>query len=699
MQVRRRRHFRSRCRALALECVLVLLIVTPGGATVQSPALRAWDDYRVIMWIGERAFQRPERLPLFFQRLREMGVDTGMVYSDADPRPLVENQMPYYVENIVNIGLCLKRNSPVVDWDKLVATWTSSRDEALLVRPYGLDDSGWRDWARRQMQAVVRANRAHTPLAYDIRDELSTTIGTNPFDYDFSPTALAEFRRWLQTQYPSLAALNRQWETRFATWDDVRPFTTDAIKHRMASGRALPRGMPDWAALARVGRDPTAARRTPTAWNFSPWADFRTYMDISLASVLDELRTAAHELDPQTPVGIEGAQAPHAFGGSDLWRLSQVVDWVEPYDVGNAREIFASFMPGKPLLSTISESDTQHAGRKLWHSLFQGDRGCIVWWSDTCIDWQREDLALTAQAQALAPALREMRGPLARLVLRARRIYDPIAIHYSQPSIQVDWLRESAAHGANWARYLTAYDETHNRMLQVRNSWLKALQDLGYSPRFVSTAQIEGGALRSGGWRVFVMPHSLALSDKEVAEIRAFREGGGEVLADVPVSFDEHGTLRRSEPFAAPAPAILPIAGYAGARLQSKMPTDWSWLAERCRTVPRDVVLAAAPATRTQIHRYRLGTATLVAFERNVEYHSSEDIVAAGGNANLEKAVDLQARFAAAAHVYDLRQRRYLGFTDHIAFTLDPWEPSLYALLPQPVPAETVVDALLQRAD
>ena len=58
------------------------------------------------MWIGESAYKKPEKLPLFFQRLREMGVNTGMVYGDGDVRPLVENNFPYYVENIVNKGLC-----------------------------------------------------------------------------------------------------------------------------------------------------------------------------------------------------------------------------------------------------------------------------------------------------------------------------------------------------------------------------------------------------------------------------------------------------------------------------------------------------------------------------------------------------------------------------------------------------------------
>ena len=67
-----------------------------------------------------------------------------------------------------------------------------------------------------------------------------------------SRTALAGFRKWLQSRYPSLEALNAQWETQFKTWDEVKPFTTDQIKNRMGSGDALPRGNPDWQAVQKL---------------------------------------------------------------------------------------------------------------------------------------------------------------------------------------------------------------------------------------------------------------------------------------------------------------------------------------------------------------------------------------------------------------------------------------------------------------
>lgn len=553
------------CHRLVLASLWLTSTSLAQADTNPPGQLRPWNEYRTIIWLGDTAYQKPEKLPLFFQRMRELGVNTAMVSGDGDPGALLTNHFPYYVENMVNRGLCLKFNSKVRDWDKFVTDWAKGgRPESALARDYCLDDAEWQGQAWRQVQQIVRKNMGHEPLAYDLRDELSTTISANPFDYDFNPIALAKFREWLGTQYRDLAQLNAEWQTDFAAWDDVKPFTTDQIKNRMASGDAKPRGKPDWQAVAALKFDPATARLSPTRWNFAPWADFRTYMDISLAGALAGLRHAARELDPRTPVGIEGTQMPSAFGGYDLWRLSQALDWVEPYDIGCAREIFGSFMPGKPMVTTVFENDTNHAQRRLWHLLLEGDRGCIVWWSEDCIDWKSADYALTPKAKALAPTLREMTSPLAQLFLRAQPVFDPIYIHYSQASIQADWLLESTVDGSTWLRRFSSYEGEHNRMARVRNGWLKAFQDLGYSPRFLSSAEIEAGVLRTNRASVLVLPDSLALSDKEIAAIQGFlvypeyKTILHTLFCDgSPGVFDEHGRLRGTNALEGYFPAAL----------------------------------------------------------------------------------------------------------------------------------------------
>lgn len=661
-----------------------------GGAVAAATALcvcaddlpppRAWNDYRVIMWVGDSVWKQPDKFPLFLERLREMGVNTGMVHGDGDPKPWVENNFPYYVENIVNRGLCLKWNSKLQKpgggdrWDEFVTEWSKTgRRKDAFIREYCFDDQQWLNWAKERMRVIARKHKSNQPLAYNIRDELSVTISANPFDYCFCPKTLIAFREWLRTQYNDLAALNEQWATKFSSWDEVMPFTTDEIKHRMASADALPRGTPDWQALQRLKFDPVEAAKKPTRWNFSPWCDFRTYMDISLARTLEELRRAAREIDPGTPVGIEGTQMPHAFGGYDLWRLSQVVDWIEPYDIGNAREILGSFMGNKPILTTVFETETHKARRRLWHLLLEGDKGCIIWWSEDCIDWNSPDYALTPKAKALAPVLKELTSPLAALFLRAKREYDPIALHYDQTSIQVSWLLESALDGSTWHRRFSSYEAEHSRLARERNAQLKMLQDFGYSPRFVSTDQIA----RDPQLCLIEPPTTFTISLPTSP-----RKG----------TFDGHGKWCGEESFRLPQErALIPQNSFerheAMARdLLPRLPRLEITVTPRSGGKPYEA--------RTAIRRYTLGAARLVAFERNITYHMSEDLRQAGGNEPLEKPIELQTRFSKAAHVYDLRAQKYLGHTNQLDFSLDPWQPTLLALLPEKVDEKNILEWL-----
>ena len=665
---------------------------------------RPWPEYQVIMWTGDTVYAKPAKLPLFFQRLREMGVTAGMVTGDGSSRPLLDAKFPYYVENMVNKGLCLKWNSNVRDWDKWVTQWKDKRDEAGCVREYSLDDPKWRGWARAQMRTLASRNAPHAPLLYNIRDEPSVTQSANPFDYDFSPPALAGFREWLKKQYGTLEALNAGWETQFAAWEEVVPFTTDRIKNRMSSGAALPEHKPNWQAVARIQFDPADARKKRTAWNFSPWADHRTYMDVSFAAVFDDLRQSVRAFDPKTPVGIEGTQMPSAFGGNDLWRLSRSIDWVEPYDICDAREIFGSFMPGKLMLTTVGERDAKAAQRRLWHLLLLGDKGCIVWWSEDCIDWFSDDYALTERARALAPVLKEMRSPLARLFLRARRETDPIAIHYSQPSIQAAWLIESAGDGATWLRRFSSYEATHNRHARIRHAWLETLQDLGYSPRFLSSAQIERGGL--GNFSVLVLPQSYALSD---AETKAITEFDGTLLADGGAGyFDEHARLRAAPAFNFPPGAHALVAGkrtdlaqdmvqLATSRLTPAPPDAWyDWLAAQ---IPVPLTVKVPAGARVQTHRFRLGPVRLFAFERNISYTMGGNLKQSGGNQALEQPIEITATIDAPEHAYDLRTGRYLGKLAELKFTLDPWQPTLIAVSPQEISGGDVTAAIHALAD
>lgn len=644
----------------------VATAVITNVASSPLPPPRPWPRYEVILWVGETPHRYPERWSLFIQRLRELGATAGMVHGRAEPDRWLAAGMPYYVENVIRRGLCLKWNSRVRDWSSFIDQWMTTRDPAAFVREYGLYDPDWRAWARREAREAALRHVRHNPLAYNLRDELSITYSANPFDYDTSAATLDAFRGWLRTRYCDLDSLNRSWSTRFESWPDVRPFSTDEIKHRMVSGAEHPHGMPDWAALRRLTVRPEEARRRPHQWNFAPWCEFRTFLDETWADLLDELRREMRAVDPATPVGIEGTQMPHAFGGFDLWQLSRAVDWIEPYDLGGARTIVGSFMADRPILSTMGEHDETIARRRLWRLLLEGDRGCILWWSEDCIQWDSPDWPLTPKGRALAAAVRSLRGPWTDLWLRATPEWDPIAIHYSQPSIQVNWLLESTVDGRTWPRRFSSFEAQHNRQAALRVRWLSELRGRGWSPRFVAGPQIEAGELRRGNWRVLVMPGSWAMSDREIAAVREFVSAGGVLIYNgEPATWDERGRLRETSMFSS-----QPEDG----------PPDVA--ARVALAVPRSVrVESDMPVA---IFRRRLGPVRLIALAPEVKTTMGEDLKVREQSAN--PVADINVVFERPVWVADLRTGQRHSNTDRLHVRLDPMEPPILVVRESPLP-------------
>jgi len=353
-----------------------------------------------------------------------------------------------------------------------------------------------------------------------LQDELSIGSFASPMDYCFGEHTLKAFRQWLQGQYDSLESLNQEWETHFKSWDEVTQMTTYEIISR--EREALAEGQLE---------------------NYSPWADHRVFMDISFAQALDRLRGFIRELDPNTPVGIEGTQMPSAWGGYNLWRLSQVIDWIEPYDIANSREMFRSFLPPTaPVLGTVFGSDFARLRRRLWWLLLHGDRGCIIWDDEKsrCIEKTKEDMPISERGRGLAPIFAELKA-IAPLLFQLQRVDDRIAIHYSQASIRAHWMFDSREDGNTWPRRFSSYEATHSRYARVRDSFVRIIEDLGLQFNFVSYEQIENGELLNGRYKVLLLPQSVAMSERECQQIKDFVRAGGAVIADnMTATMDEH---------------------------------------------------------------------------------------------------------------------------------------------------------------
>ncbi|MFB3825951.1 MAG: beta-galactosidase trimerization domain-containing protein [Bryobacteraceae bacterium] len=492
------------------------LIVLLAGAVLraQTPEWPGWDEYQTIVW----STGAPRDFKQWVERLRQIHFTAEQCTIGNDPSPYVSAGFGFYVENLVAELGFLNTRKPIYDAD--YQGYVATRDKKYLLRKPSLhDEEAW--------MAVEARLRSRTPmyagkraLAYNLRDELSIGSFVSPMDYCYSPQTLAAFREWLKGVYGSLEALNAQWETGFESWDEVTPLTTYETKDRERA--ALAAGAPE---------------------NYSSWNDHRAFMDLSFNSLLDRLRRVVHERDASAPVGVEGTQMPSAWGGFDLWRMSRVVDWIEPYDIASSRKVLRSFLPeGTPVLSTLFGDDFPRLRRNLWRLLLQGDRGVIVWddAASRIIEKDQEELPLTARGKGLAPILAEIRDA-AKIVFPLRRRPPRIAIHYSQASIRAHWMFDSREDRDTWPRRLASYEASFSRFARVRDSFQRVIEDLGLEYNFVSYEQLERQELARGAYTVLILPQSVAMSEAECREVEEFVLAGGLVIADNMVAtMDEH---------------------------------------------------------------------------------------------------------------------------------------------------------------
>ena len=108
------------------------------------------------------------------------------------------------------------------------------------------------------------------------------------------------------------------------------------------------------------------------------------------------------------------------------------------------------------------------------------------------------------------------------------------------------------------------------------------LEEMGYQYKFVAYAQLEAGELIKKGYKIMILPESIALSDKEAAALKAFVQAGGVVLCDRTTGvWNEHGRKREKTVLAEhfgidpSAPAEKALGKGRVIYLNSRFPQDY----------------------------------------------------------------------------------------------------------------------------
>ncbi len=548
-----------------------------------------------------------------------------------------------------------------IDYSKLPLT----NDQYNTFFP--LDDPAYQEWTGRKIARQMQAVRRFNPIIYDLMDEASYTSYARAFDFDFSPVSLKYFREWLKGQYGTLEALNRQWETEFASWNDVMPMHIDQVRARAAKAK-LP--------------------------NYSPWVDHRRYNDVIYNNYVKLCSDLARRDDADANVGIGGGQRANPYGGWDYSLVTSHFTWIENYFEDTDEYIRSFNTPDRQLKPC--------PGKDVWKSVSTGNCGFYRWVDSGHV---AGDFSLLPRGQTTARQLEEVRGRgFAKLFLGAEPVDDPIAIHYSQPTVQVSYALNRADQVGNGGP------------LDAKLGFYNLLEELGYQYKFVSHSQLEAGQPQKAAgspsrdesrsknpYKLMILPESIALSDKEARQLKDFVESGGVLLCDRMVGeWDEHGRKRQrtvlEEHFGMdPAQAgekklgkglviylatEFPVAYW---RDRNGRPVEKYWqvmidvLKKAGLPAPRAKVLSAGgqgsgadaqPARRTEIRYFKLG---------QIRYYV------------VRAEVPDRYVFVAAepGHTYEMRDGRYAGPDGRIEVRSEAEFPALVAVSPYKITAVT----------
>ena len=639
-------------------------VVRPGGP--------GWDDYVIIMWQPYPANRIPP--------LKTLGINGGMQMGCARgvAEDLLVNNLRYYCEGLAGDFYSeyhRYREDRIQNWSFLQAKALYEKDptsKEAFKRSPSFWDPVWRKTVHDRLASAVRNNEPYRPYFYALADETGIADLGAAWDFDFSDQSLVPLRAWLKTQYGGLEALNREWGTKFTTWQSVTPQTTNE------------------------------AMQSPDD-NFAAWGDFKTWMDISFADALKMGVDAVHEVDRDAYVEIGGAQKP-GWGGYDYARLSNVLDAMEPYDIGDNIALVHSLSPGMPLLTTgfaRGESEKQ----RVWFELLQGNRGLIIW--DENHEYVQEDGQAGPRGKAAGVYYNELRDGIGALIINSRGLNDGIAIHFSQPSLRTQWMLERRPDGPAWMKRDARYERSENVFLRLRESWCKLIEDEGLQYNFVSYLQVPEGKLLAGGYRVLILPQSSSLSAIEAGLIREFIAQGGVVISNgVPGDFDEHSRRLAGSPLAdlfavdssAKSPAAVhdfgkgkaitlntDIASYLQNRLVGKEAPVHDLIGEMLRANgihPEFAVEDAQgkPVVGVRTSVFANGGVRLIALLSNPQLRVDElgppDF---RSNQRFEKPVAVRVRLPQPMYLYDIRARKALGKQQALTLTLDPYEPTILA--------------------
>ena len=297
-------------------------------------------------------------------------------------------------------------------------------------------------------------------------------------DYCFCEFCMQKMRTWLQSKYAGLDALNKNWGTRFKTWNEVRPLTLKE-SHARSNG------------------------------NFVSWADHRRFNEITVADYFSMMAGKANQIKPGARFGVSGNFGPSAYSGEDDWLLRNSWTQLEAYSAFDEFNCWQDDMNDMNVVKYGTFADADFIRSSIWYHTFFGINGMGIcgtqrlpgmdWSTSNCASGYRDNWGILNRG-------------IGRLLNEARRTAQPIAMLYS---------RNDAARAAFLIDQEKLWQDTRYHLTLT-------LDDSGFDKGWISYEQLEQG--KADKLNVLWLPMACTLTEKEIAALKKFVENGGTLI-------------------------------------------------------------------------------------------------------------------------------------------------------------------------
>jgi len=543
------------------------------------------------------------------------------------------------------------------------------------------------------------------PAMLVIADEAALNNGAVTLDVCRSKHCRAAFVEWLKASYKNLDALNGQWGTAYKDWEDVEFVGYKEIRKRA---------------------------------NYSQWADWREFMEVTWARRSWDCAEAVKESSPETIVGYENTRAQDFFAGWDLELMSRGLDLMGTYNKegsrdrftrprfhNHVREMVRSFFGHKKQMGWYGYgADFEVLEYQPWFWAIHGGSGISLYrFSRWEHGYYHPDLRPTKSWGKIREIMKDLVTGAGKLLAHLDRAPCGVAMLYSQESMRISWA-QSATHDKRETTQREPYGAFH----ASREYFRYLIEDAQHQFDYLSPRLIADGRLK--GYSLLILCHAPAISASTREAVRRFVASGGTVLATLDCArFDRHGkptgdgwlrsvfgVTRAERPIEYEAKkfdwdgAELEFVGReavrpAGAKVLARHADGTPALTENALGSGRAVYMNFLPPpydvsspefARMQkfltalLERARVERPCLVTRPNGRRMHHIEVVAYDDGGSSLlaiqhdyrypEAAGEMRVKLPAKFHVFDVRAAKKIAHADVVALNLHPGQTVLLAL-------------------